>query len=113
LRHVATGRYISTDGTGYEGGSGQQSVFASESNNTTWQVLHASCSDERNGYEVGWDDEVLFRPLDFPNHRLHSSPGVESPGSAQQEVSCFEENDENDAWKVVKASDAEDDVSLS
>lgn len=113
MRHVATDRYISTDGAGYDGGSGQQRVFASGSYITTWQVLHPSCSDERNGYEVGWDDEVLFRPLDFPNHRLHSSPGVESLCSAQQEVSCFEENDENDAWKVVKVADAEDDVSSS
>ncbi|SAM05418.1 hypothetical protein [Absidia glauca] len=109
LRHVTTGRFISTDGEGYEGGSGQQRVYASNSNITTWQVMHVSCSDERNGFEVGWDDEVLFRPLDFPNHRLHSSPGVESLCSAQQEVSCFDENDENDQWRVVRVDGSEDD----
>ncbi|CAO3596430.1 unnamed protein product [Absidia cylindrospora] len=105
LRHLQTGRFINTNEGQYEGGSGQQHVYASESTETTWVVLPACGSDEKRGYEVGWDDEVLFKPYDFPDHRLHSSPGVESPSSAQQEVSCFAECDENDNWKVARASD--------
>ncbi|KAI8342351.1 hypothetical protein BC941DRAFT_412523 [Chlamydoabsidia padenii] len=105
LRHVPTGRYVSTDDETYDGGSGQQRVFASESNISTWQVLHISGSNEQLGYEVGWDDELLLRPLNFPDYRLHSSPGVESLCTAQQEVSCFAEKDMNDVWTVARASE--------
>ncbi|KAI8098879.1 MIR motif-containing protein [Halteromyces radiatus] len=105
LKHCQTGRFISTDGEGYEGGSYQQRVFASESLSTTWVVIPPQGSDEKLGYEVGWDDELLLKPLDYPSHKLHSSPGVESPCSGQQEVSCFAESDENDVWRVVRGGD--------
>ncbi|SAL96903.1 hypothetical protein [Absidia glauca] len=101
LKHVATGRYISTDDNTYHCGSKQQNVFATESP-STWVVLPPKGSGEEKGYEVGWGDEVLLQPLDFPDQRLHSSPDTLSPTTGQQEVSCYDGSDKNDLWKVVQ-----------
>jgi dolichyl-phosphate-mannose--protein O-mannosyl transferase len=86
-------------------------VFATESP-STWVVLPPKGSGEEKGYEVGWGDEVLLQPLDFPDQRLHSSPDTLSPTTGQQEVSCYDGSDKNDLWKVVqKDEDKGDDVS--
>ncbi|KAI8337466.1 hypothetical protein BC941DRAFT_425335 [Chlamydoabsidia padenii] len=109
LKHVATGRYIGTDANQYQSGSKQQNVFATESSSTKWVVLPPEGSGEEKGYEVGWEDEVLLQPLDFPDQRLHSSSDAVSQITGQQEVSCYDGSDKNDIWKVIQEDEDEGD----
>ncbi|CAO3649632.1 unnamed protein product [Cunninghamella blakesleeana] len=106
LKHVHTGRYIDTDGQNYQSGSGQKRVIASD-DGATWRLLPIRGSGEELGYEVGYDDEVIFENV-TTGEKLHSSPGVSSPISGQQEVSAGG-GDDNDNWTIVAADDENED----
>ncbi|KAL9537073.1 hypothetical protein MBANPS3_012109 [Mucor bainieri] len=107
LKHVTTGRFLSSKGDEhYETGSQQQKVFAFDQHlgdESTWIVLPPRETDEEPGYEVGFEDEIRLKHI--PTRANLHSHEVESPASGQQEVSCFgndDESDENDVWKVLQ-----------
>ncbi|ORZ19020.1 MIR motif-containing protein [Absidia repens] len=103
LYHEFSGRFISTDGSTYEGGSGQRRVFSSDKD-TDWILTPVSGSSEEEGNEVAYDDQVTFVNK-HTGENLHSSPGVESPITSKQEVSAFSGDDDNDKWVVIQADD--------
>ncbi|KAG0170955.1 hypothetical protein DFQ28_009765 [Apophysomyces sp. BC1034] len=107
LKHNQTGRFLTSNNDNYEGGSGQNIVFAGGWSADEWStfiVIPPRYTEEEPGYEVGWDDEVRLKHV--PTRRnLHSHPDHESPVTGQQEVTCFgddETSDENDIWVVAK-----------
>lgn len=76
-----------------------------------WAVLPVEGSgDEVIGNEVGFDDQFRLKHIGTGRH-LHSHPDIESPITAQQEVTGFggdEETDENDVWKLEMIPDQEE-----
>ncbi|KAI7861909.1 MIR motif-containing protein [Spinellus fusiger] len=120
LKHVMTGRLLTSADERYIGGSNQQKVFAGDWSPTeysTWIVMPTLNSDEEPGYEVGWDDLVRLKHCGT-RRNLHSH-GLPSPITEQQEVSCFGsdyESDINDIWRVTRfygeEEESEDNVSL-
>lgn len=76
-----------------------------------WAVLPVEgAGDEVIGNEVGFDDQFRLKHLGTGRH-LHSHPDIESPITAQQEVSGFggdDETDENDVWKLEMIPDQEE-----
>ncbi|KAI8377651.1 MIR motif-containing protein [Radiomyces spectabilis] len=113
LKHCATGRLLSSNDEAYEGGSGQQMVFASDDgdeNVSVWKILTPSGSEERPGYEVGYDDILRLKHLGTGRH-LHSHE-IESPITGQQEVSGFgndDESDDNDLWVLERLGEGDED----
>ncbi|KAL0076325.1 MIR motif-containing protein [Phycomyces blakesleeanus] len=106
LKHVMTGRFLTSVPENYESGSYQQKTFAGEwesSEESTWIVIPPVETEEERGYEVGWDDLVRLKHV--PTRANLHSHEIPSPVSQQQEVSCFgsdNETDENDVWRVIK-----------
>ncbi|ORE09004.1 hypothetical protein BCV72DRAFT_288039 [Rhizopus microsporus var. microsporus] len=103
LKHILTGRFLTSKNETYNSGSYQQRVFTNDyvSDESTWIVLPPVVTEEEPGYEVGWDDPVRLKHV--PTRANLHSHEVPSPASGQQEVSCFgddENTDDNDVWKV-------------
>ncbi|KAI9007898.1 MIR motif-containing protein [Phycomyces nitens] len=106
LKHVMTGRFLTSEEDFYEGGSGQQKIFAGgweAQESSTWIVIPPIETEEERGYEVGWDDLVRLKHV--PTRANLHSHEIPSPVTEQQEVSCFGndgESDNNDLWRVKK-----------
>jgi dolichyl-phosphate-mannose--protein O-mannosyl transferase len=108
LKHNMTGRYLtSVEGHCYGGGSEQQAVFAGgwePSEDATWIVMPGHNSEAEAGNDVNFGEAIRLKHL--PSRaNLHSHPDIESPVTAQQEVTCWgndSESDENDQWVVER-----------
>ncbi|KXN70927.1 hypothetical protein CONCODRAFT_156065 [Conidiobolus coronatus NRRL 28638] len=106
LRHLATGRYVRSSSVNYQGGSGQQLVYASSNqpeHEDWWQVL----GPEHQG-NIGdvfrYGDRVRVHHM--ATFKWLHSHDVKSPSSGQNEVSTYgteQQSDENDIWIVEKA----------
>ncbi|KAI9306521.1 MIR motif-containing protein, partial [Cunninghamella echinulata] len=90
LYHESSSRFLGTDNQNYQGGSGQTRIFTSDVD-TVWRLAPLPGTDEEDGYET--------------NEKLHSSPGVTSPVTGEQEVSAFSGGDSNDNWTIKAADD--------
>ncbi|KAI9265587.1 MIR motif-containing protein [Sporodiniella umbellata] len=112
LKHVATGRFLSSTTETYGSGSFQQKVFTTDESpneESTWIVLPPVQTEEEPGYEVGWDDPIRLKHI--PTRANLHSHEYQSPISGQQEVAGFgndENTDDNDVW-TVKQFDEDDD----
>ncbi|KAF9959547.1 hypothetical protein BGZ72_009382 [Mortierella alpina] len=105
LRHLVTGNYIRSSAVKYEGGSGQQIVYARSQraeHEDWWQALGPD-NKGKTGDVIHYGDMVrLYHMATFK--WLHSH-NVKSPASGQNEVSAHgSENtsDANDLWIVEK-----------
>ncbi|CAO3640673.1 unnamed protein product [Cunninghamella echinulata] len=103
LYHESSSRFLTSDDENYQGGSGQKRVFTSD-RDTTWKLVPLPGSGEEEGYEIGYDDEVVLENTEN-GEKLHSSPGITSPVTGEQEVSVFSGGDSNDNWTIKQADD--------
>lgn len=88
---------------GHPGTSGQQQVtaFPGYDDNDLWRVL-GPAGDPRSGQPVQ-HGQVLRLEHVLTQRNLHSHPGIPSPVTGQQEVTCFGSNgtsDSNDHWRI-------------
>ncbi|KAI8985900.1 MIR motif-containing protein [Pilobolus umbonatus] len=114
LKHNMTGRFLtSVPEYNYEGGSGQQVVFAGG-----WEAVPETyfIPIPRLGGEAECGSEINFGDIIRLKHsatrtNLHSHAEIGSPVTGQQEVTCYgddEISDENDEWIVEQWTYDED-----
>ncbi|KAF7732880.1 hypothetical protein EC973_000156 [Apophysomyces ossiformis] len=100
-----TGRYLTSSYEHYEGGSGQQQVFAGGWQaipEATWIVIPPFHVTEEPGVPIRYGDTIRLKHV-VTRRNLHSHPDWESPVTGQQEVTAFGgdfESDNNDYWRV-------------
>ncbi|CAG9316158.1 unnamed protein product [Blepharisma stoltei] len=114
LRHESTNAILRSDPINYTTGSGQQEVTANRvEDKNSWFIVKGP-----NYLGDGWRQlkgtQVMNNSIIRLEHietgkNLHSSPGVPSPSSGQQEVSAYGNNgygDDNDDWRIETDHDA-------
>ncbi|CAO3668041.1 unnamed protein product [Rhizopus stolonifer] len=109
LKHNMTGRFVTSQGDNfYEGGSGQQKVYAGEwePSSATQFIVLPRVGDERSGEDVNFGDVIRLKHAET-RANLHTHPDIPSPVTGQQEASCYggdDLTDENDEWTVEQWS---------
>ncbi|RGB44240.1 hypothetical protein C1646_678922 [Rhizophagus diaphanus] len=89
LKHVATGKYLSSWNVNYKTGSGEQVVFASEKfpdGNALW---FATCTTTTNhNYQHCTYDDSFYLTHNVTGNKLNFCPSYKSPTTGHSEVNC-------------------------
>ncbi|GBC53443.2 hypothetical protein GLOIN_2v1716760 [Rhizophagus irregularis DAOM 181602=DAOM 197198] len=92
LKHVVTGRFLSSKGINYETGSKQQMVFCSgwqpDKQYDFWIVIPPNKQYRQSGSLVPFNSIIGLKHQQT-GRNLHSHGGQESPKTRQQEVTCY------------------------
>jgi dolichyl-phosphate-mannose--protein O-mannosyl transferase len=109
-----TGRYLTSEGgVNYEGGSGQQIIFAGgwdAAPEATFIVIPRIGEEIEGQVDVNFGDVIRLKHLTSRSN-LHSHPDFASPVTGLQEVTCFGDDytsDEYDEWIVEQWTFDED-----
>ncbi|KXN70928.1 hypothetical protein CONCODRAFT_6464 [Conidiobolus coronatus NRRL 28638] len=106
LRHLATGRFVRSSAVNYQGGSGQQLVYAPSNqpeHEDWWQVLGPE-HQGNIGDILRYGDRIRVHHM--ATFKWLHSHDIKSPSSGQNEVSTYgteQQSDANDLWIVEKA----------
>ncbi|CAG8441615.1 13527_t:CDS:2 [Ambispora gerdemannii] len=109
LKHVITGRFLSSHKQNYYGGSKQQQVFGNRwtpGPDDYWIAIPAYKDDGEPGEKIRYGTEIRLKHI-TTRRNLHSHGGISSPKTNQQEVTCFGDDhvtDANDSWIVQRHS---------
>ncbi|GBC27601.1 uncharacterized protein OCT59_013326 [Rhizophagus irregularis] len=91
LKHVATGKYLSSYNVNYLTGSGQRVVFAGEELPDRNALWHVTCNNTNHNYQhyqhCTYDDSFYLTHKETGN-KLYISTTHKSPTTGQLEVSC-------------------------
>jgi dolichyl-phosphate-mannose--protein O-mannosyl transferase len=105
MSHVLTANTLHSHSInyGHPSSSGQQQVtaFAGYDDNDLWRVK-GPVGQPRTGQPVQHGDTLRMEHV-LTQRNLHSHPGIPSPVTGQQEVTCFNTdgvNDSNDNWRI-------------
>ncbi|KAI8881956.1 hypothetical protein K501DRAFT_252238 [Backusella circina FSU 941] len=101
LTNKANGHKLHSHGVSYGSGSGQQSVTgfaAADDGNSFWMIEASSGKYCSRGEPVACGSTIRLRHTNTKSY-LHSH-NHKSPLSNQQEVSCYDGQDQGDNWKV-------------
>ncbi|CAB4424636.1 unnamed protein product [Rhizophagus irregularis] len=107
LKHVVTGRFLSSKDIRYDTGSKQYMVYCSnwQSDKRTdfWIVIPPHKQYCKPGNPVAVNSIIELKHQQT-SRNLHSHGGIESPITKQQEVTCYSGTDNNNNWQLQRHS---------
>ncbi|EXX71115.1 Pmt5p [Rhizophagus irregularis DAOM 197198w] len=93
LKHVATGKYLSSWNVNYPTGSKQRVVFAGEKLSNGNALWYATCTTTNRNYQNCTYDDRFYLTHKVTGKKLCMSINYKSPTTRHAEVSCRNEGD--------------------